>query len=413
MKQALANPAIRRILAAAAVSQIGDWAARLAVAFVVLDETGLASGVSVVAVLFFLPWLGPGQLLASFGDRMPRVRLLVGSELTRAALYAAIALAASTGAPVWILLTGVALVAVIDPVWEANRSALLVDVASDDEYAPAQKFVTSVNQASTLVGWALGGVLVAAVGTVGTLWFNAGSFVVSAMFVGGISVPKDSERPHRSGSLRAAVRFLRSDRVSLIAIVTTVGLTIPGMGIETQAPVFGREAGLADQWIGVLAAMVPAVTLLGVLLIPHRRPDAQLLSMSFGVSAVALVGAAVAFSFRSVAILAFVGYAAVGVPFAASTAANIVVGRRLPGSDRASVFVVVQTAVFAALSIGAIVGGPISDLAGSVFANISLAIVGAVICGVGGILTFSHGNLAPSERVVSNFTRNRKSPFHD
>ncbi len=413
MKEALANPAIRRILAAAAASQIGDWAARLAVAFVVLDETGLASGVSVVGVLYFLPWLGPGQVLASFGDRVPRVRLLVGSELTRAGLYAAIALAASAAAPVWILLIGVALVAVIDPVWEANRSALLVDVASDDEYAPAQKFVTSVNQASTLVGWALGGVLVATIGTGGTLWFNAGSFVLSAVLIGGIAVPRDSERPHRSGSLRAAMGFLRSDRISLIAIVTTMGLTIPGMGIETQAPVFGRAVGLPDHWIGVLAAMVPAVTLLGVLLIPHRRPDAILLSVSFGVSAVALVGAAVAFSFRSVPILAFVGYAAVGVPFAASTAANIVVGRRLPSSDRASVFVVVQTAIFSALSIGAIIGGPISDVAGSVFANISLAMVGAVICGIGAIVTFSNENLAPSEGAVGNLTKNPNSPFHD
>ncbi len=392
MKEALANPAIRRILAAAAVSQIGDWAARLAVAFVVLDETGLASGVSVVGALFFLPWLGPGQYLASWGDRLPRVQLLVSCEVLRALLYVLIALAASS-APIWVLLAGVAVVATIDPVWEANRAALLVDVTTKDEYGPAQKMSQTVNQSATLVGWGIGGLLVAGVGTAGTLWINAATFAVSGLLVAGIAGPTQSDRVRRSGSLRAAVGFLRNDRISMIALATTIGLTVPGMAIETQAPVFGRYIGLADQWIGVLAAMVPAVTIVGVLSIPDQWADRRLLSGGFLVAGAAGLVASVSFAVGTHPLAAFAGYAAVGAAFASSSAANIVVGRRLPAEDRASVFAVIQTVVFGALSVGAIVGGPISDVIGPRPANIGLSLVAGTVCFSGLVFTLGGNEL--------------------
>lgn len=390
MRDALANAAIRRILAAAAVSQIGDWAARLAIAFVVLDKTGLASGVGVAGALFFLPWLGPGQLLAGFGDRMDRVRLLVACELSRALLYGLIALGAGA-MPVWLLLAAVAVVAVIDPVWEANRAALIVDVTTEEEYPSAIKIVTSVNQASTLIGWAAGGFLVAWVGTGAALGVNAATFVVSALFIGAISAHSQSERVRKAGSFGAAREFLARDVLSRIAVMTTIGLTIAAMAIETQAPVYARAIGLPDRWIGVLIAMVPAVTVVAVLLLPTTRTDGPLLVFGFSMAGLAAVVAAASFIGSSTRGLPFLGYGAIGAMFASSTLANIVVGRRLPSANRAAVFSVIQGAVFLSLSAGALVGGPLSDLAGARPANVIFAFAGAVVCFGGAVVAAGVG----------------------
>lgn len=404
MREALRNPAVRRILAAAAVSQVGDWAARLAIAFVVLDRTGLAAGVGVAGALFFLPWLGPGQLLAGMGDRLDRVRLLTLCEVSRAVLFGVIALSAST-VPVWLLLGSVAVVALIDPVWEANRAALIVDVTTSEEYSPALKMVMSTGQAATLVGWAVGGFLVAGVGTGGALGLNAASFALSAILIGGVRSPGNSVRSRRTGSFSAARAFLAADRLSAIAVVTTVGFTVAAMAVEVQAPVYGRAIGLADRWIGVMIALVPAVTMVGVLLVPTGLADRRLLRWGFAVAGGAGLASAAAFASSHVVGMAFVAYAMLGAVFASSTLANIVVGRRLPVTNRAAIFAVVQGSVFVALSAGSILGGPVSDLVGAETTNVLFTLGAAACCLGGSIATFGSRGSTEDDHAMSNPTQ--------
>ncbi len=390
MRDALRNSAIRRILAAAAVSQVGDWAARLAIAFIVLDETGLASGVGVAGALFFLPWLGPGQYLASFGDQMDRVRLLFGCEVARAGLYGLVALGVGK-IPVWLLLGAIAVIAVIDPVWESNRSALIVDVTTEDEYPNAVKVIHTANQTATLVGWAIGGFLIAWLGAGGTLGINALTFLVSALLIGGVSASGQAARGKRSGSFAAARAYLIRDRLSAIALLVAAALTIAGMAIETQAPVFGRSVGLSEGWIGIMIATIPLFTVITVVLAPTKPGDSVLLTIGFGAAGIGGVVAAVAFASGGADLRSFIGYGGVGVGFGASMVANIVFGRRLPDTDRAAIFSVVQGVIFISLSSGALLGGFVSDVIGIREANVIFAITVASVGFVGAASTFGHG----------------------
>lgn len=389
MRDALRNPAVRRILAAAAVSQIGDWAARLAIAFIVLDETGLASGVGVAGALFFLPWLGPGQYLAAFGDRMDRVRLLVGCEVARAVLYGLVALGAGR-VPVGLVLAAVAVIALIDPVWESNRSALIVDVTTDDEYPSALKVIHTANQGATLIGWAVGGLLVAWLGAGGTLGVNALTFVVSAVLIGAVVAPGQNVRATNTGSFAAARRYLTADRLSATALLVAASLTVAGMAIETQAPVFGRSVGLSEGWIGIMIAMIPLLTMITVVLIPTKPGDGRLLQIGFGAAGVSGMMAVLAFAVGDADLVSFLGYGGVGIAFGASMVANIVFGRRLPDADRAAIFSVVQGLIFISLSTGALIGGLVSDLIGIREANIALALALSLTGIVGAALAFRH-----------------------
>ena len=57
-------PAFRRLWLAQLVSELGDWAARLALSYLVYERTGSAALAGIVTAASLIPWLGRGRLLA-------------------------------------------------------------------------------------------------------------------------------------------------------------------------------------------------------------------------------------------------------------------------------------------------------------------------------------------------------------
>ena len=96
----LRDRAFRRFWAAGVVTELGDWAARLALAVLVYAESGSAALTGAVTAVGLLAWVGPGQLLASVADRRSRRAVLVTCDLVRAATFAA----AAVGVPLPVLL---------------------------------------------------------------------------------------------------------------------------------------------------------------------------------------------------------------------------------------------------------------------------------------------------------------------
>ena len=66
---------------------MGDWAGRLALTVIVYEQSNSPLWSSLVTAVSLLPWVGPGQLLATFADRLGRIAVMVGSDLLRAGLY--------------------------------------------------------------------------------------------------------------------------------------------------------------------------------------------------------------------------------------------------------------------------------------------------------------------------------------
>src|ERR1700754_2262563 len=79
------------------ISYVGDQLAAVAVAVLVFDRTGSALLTGLAYASAFLPALA-GPLLGAYADRLPRRGLLVGCDLIRAVLVAALIV---PGMPVW------------------------------------------------------------------------------------------------------------------------------------------------------------------------------------------------------------------------------------------------------------------------------------------------------------------------
>src|SRR5689334_10495510 len=88
----LAVPAYRRLWTAEVLSGMGDWAARLALSVLVLERTGSATVMALVTAASLVPWIGPGQVLATFGDRFGRRPVMIASDVVRATAFLALLL---------------------------------------------------------------------------------------------------------------------------------------------------------------------------------------------------------------------------------------------------------------------------------------------------------------------------------
>ena len=82
----LSQPACRSLAGAHLISGLGDWAGRLALTVVVYERSQSAAWAAAVTVVALLPWIGPGQMLATLADRYGRTTVMITSDLARAAL---------------------------------------------------------------------------------------------------------------------------------------------------------------------------------------------------------------------------------------------------------------------------------------------------------------------------------------
>src|SRR5438045_3728774 len=94
------HPRLRRLLAALAVSQAGDWLYNVALLALVLDRTGSPAWAGAVVAARMLPMVVGAPFGGALVDRWDRRRILLASDWARAALMALLALVAAAGLPI-------------------------------------------------------------------------------------------------------------------------------------------------------------------------------------------------------------------------------------------------------------------------------------------------------------------------
>lgn len=186
------------------VSEIGDNFNNIAVFSLALANTG--SGLVVAGILlsrgFLILPAGPvaGVLL----DRFDRKRIMIASDLTRAAI-ALLFLFAIPAGRTWLLFLLSGLLMFASPFFTSGRAAILPSIATKDELHTANS-LTQLTQWTTLtMGSFLGGASVSGFGYKIAFVFNALSFLFSAACV---------SRLHLEGGFRAERTVLAEDRVA-------------------------------------------------------------------------------------------------------------------------------------------------------------------------------------------------------
>jgi len=258
---------------AALFSAAGNGVALVALPWVVLELTGSAADVGLVAAVAALPLVVAGLVAGTIVDRFGRRRTAVASDVLSGVSVAAIPIASELGVLSLGLLVGLAaLGAVFDPAGVTARETMLPGAA--DAARLRRERVNGIHEAvfgvAFLVGPALGGLLIAWVGAETTLWATAIAFAVSsvATLLVGLPSPALPEESRRRPMWRDGVEgvlFVWNDRMLralTILFTVLVGAWIPIEGV--LLPVY-FQAQDAPERLGIILMAMSVGGIVGAL----------------------------------------------------------------------------------------------------------------------------------------------------
>lgn len=354
------------------VSVLGSGIAPIALAFGVLAIPG-GSPTALGFVLFCAAL--PRAAFVLFGgvaaDRVDRARLMVVSETVAGVVHLAAGGLFLTGNASVLALGALAAVGgTATALFFPALTGLVPEVATDDELQAANGLVRLATNVASLVGAALGGILVVSVGPGWALAFDGLTFVVAAamlMFVRRREVsPTAVETPAQGviADLRDGWREFVSHRwvvvIVVLAAVSNVGFNA---AIDVLGPVQAKaQLGGAGPWAAIVAAFGLGAVL-GVLVAMRVRPKRPLLLASIVAPVMALPVAALAIPLPLPAII--------GLAFLAGVSADVfgvlwdtALQQNIPGESLSRVSAYDWFGSLALVPLGLAAIGPLAEAIG-------------------------------------------------
>ena len=380
----------RVIWAAELLSVLGDQLARVALAVLVYARTGSGALAAGTYALTFLPALLGGVLLGWTADRFRRRTVLVVCDVVRAC---GLTLMALPGMPLAAVCALLVLVVLLGAPHGAAQGALMPDLLQGEAYEHGLAVRQITIQAGQLVGFGLGGLMVAGLGAGPALLVDAVSFLASAALLGlGLADRPPPERldpsargpTPRTRAIADGITTIMRDprRRVLVGLAWTVGWFVVPEGLA--APYAG-QLGADPAVVGLLMAADPLGSVLGAWMFVRFVP-AEARERLVGVLAVAAGVPLLATAMAPGVLVTLVLWGVSGVfstAYLIQTQAGFV--RATPEARRGGAIGTAASGIVASQGIAVLVGGLLADVASPAEAvavcggiGSSLALVGAV-----------------------------------
>jgi MFS family permease len=272
----LAEPDFRRLWIGQVVSNLGDRITPIALAFAVLSIDGSASDLGLVIACGTVPLailLLVGGVLA---DRLDRRRIMLASDLTRAAVQAILAGSLISGhAQVWQIATLAAVFGAAEAFFRPAATGLLPQVVSSERLAEANALVGISANIAMIGGPVLAGAVVTLRGPAAAIAADAVSFLVSAAFLRGVR-PVPLMRGVRRSFLHELTQGFREVAQRRWLSATVLGFTVYHMvvlpGVTVLGPVIAlRRYHGASSW-ALMTVGFGAGAIVGSIVALHLRP---------------------------------------------------------------------------------------------------------------------------------------------
>ncbi|MFF8730079.1 MFS transporter [Streptomyces sp. NPDC015171] len=286
----------RLLFLAQATSVLGSSMMPVALAFAILDAHGNTSDVGWVMGAQTAPLIAFLLLGGTLADRWGRRATMIGSDLVRAVLDAAVVVLLLTaqlplaGFVVFVVLRSVAASFFVPALY-----GFIPEVVPEERLQEANALNTTLNSVGSLAGPALAGLLVTVTGPPWVIVIDAATFMVSALLLLAVRVPSaprdETERqtPVRRQLLEGWREFSSRTWLWSLLLYTSLSTALvlcPAMVLGVS--LVGTEHG-ASQWGLVLAAEGAGAVLGGLvaLRLTFTRPLLVSVFCTFGLGAFA------------------------------------------------------------------------------------------------------------------------------
>ncbi len=275
------------------MSNTGTWMQRVAQDWLVLELThnsgtalGIATGLQFLPLLLFSLWGG------AIADRYSKRRILMATQAIMGGLALLLGVLALTGAveiwQVYALAFGLGLVSAVD---NPTRQTFAVEMVGRPDMPNAIALNSAIFNLARIVGPAVAGLVISAVGTPLAFIVNAvsyGAVLISLKLMRPTELHPVEHTPRAKGPVREALGYVKACPslwmpMLLIFFVATFGMNFQVTTALMARGVFHTGAGA----FGIAGAVFAVGALAGALLAARRRrPGAALLMVTavvFGV----------------------------------------------------------------------------------------------------------------------------------
>ena len=254
------------------VGQTGEWMDNVALNWIVWVQTGSPFALGTMNLFRGLPTMLFSLVGGVVADRIDRRALMVSSRAIGLGATAGMAaLATFDTLQLWQLYVLLIVRGITYAFDSPARSSMIGDLVPRSDITNAVALHSAVFNGSRMVGPAIAGVLIAAIGAPFVLWLNAGAYVVvlATLFI--------MHAPARSGPVSGlsawgtfldGVTYVRRTPVVLVLLLVGIIPFMLGQPYQSMLPVFATDVfAIGPQGLGMLSSGAAAGSLVGAFVV--------------------------------------------------------------------------------------------------------------------------------------------------
>ncbi len=374
------------ILTSAFLSAAANGISMVAFPWLVLQRTGNATDASVVAAAATLPLLFATLVAGTAVDFLGRRRVAILADLMSATSVAAIPILAATqgvGALNTLVLAGLAAAgAFFDPGGMTARQSMLPEAAGRVGWTldKTNSVYEAVFNLAYITGPGIGGLLIATIGGINTMWVTAGSFGCSILTMALLRLPgagRPDRTEHPEGVLSGVIeglKFVWHNKV--LRTLGLIDLAVTALYLPMESVLFpkyftDRNEPAQLGWVLMalsIGGLIGALSWTVLSKFASRRGTVVTAVLTFG-------GASVVISLLPPLPLILALSAVVGLVYGPiGPIYNSVMQTRAPAHLRGRVVGVMTSMAYAAGPVGFMLAGPLVDSFGLRVAFLGLAL---------------------------------------
>nr|WP_314841224.1 MFS transporter [uncultured Microbacterium sp.] len=400
MFRSFANINYRIWFAGALVSNIGGWMQATAQDWVVLTELtdNDAAAMGFTMALQFGPPLVLVSLTGWVADRFERRRILLATQASLLLLAIAVGVLLLTDVMTLpMMFCFAAAFGVVNAFDAPARQAFVSDMVSAGDTSNAVALNSASFNLARMIGPAVGGLLIVAIGSGWVFIANAATFLAMLLALLMLRQNQLAPRPknRRPGGLAEGFRYVwgRSDLRVVFVTVFLIGAF--GMNFPIFASTMALEFGAGADGYGVLSSVLAIGSLIGALLAARReRARVRVVILAAGGFGIAALVSSAMPSYISYAVtLTFTGFMIVTL----LTTANGYVQMTTDPALRGRVLALYMAVIMGSTPVGAPIAGWVADTFGPRSAIMLGGTAGFVACAIGAVWVFTSGRLHRAE----------------
>ena len=242
------NRSFRQLWLGQVVSQMGDWFDTIALYTIILKLTGSGRDVGLLLVARFVPSFFFGPISGVIADRFSRQRIMIVSDILRAVVVLGF-LFVRRPDQLWMIYVLTVFQLGLSTFFEPAKTAAIPSIVEDRELVAANAISSVTWSAMLTLGAAIGGFITSSFGTDAAFILDAWSYILSAVLIASIRLPKRKKRERQKLSFGRllgitetidGIKYVK-DRPRVLATLLVKPAWGIGGGILTLLAVFGEK----------------------------------------------------------------------------------------------------------------------------------------------------------------------------